>query len=392
MHERWDHRADLAQQAITDRHASKVWSIPRTNLAVIGWPAMSRDKVFFRWHYWWQAQYLDCQIDAIERRPSQRRLRDLQRTLRGMRVRNLARLTHNDFYDDKAWLALAMGRAEKLTKLKRVKGRQALEEDIVAGVDPLTGVLPWRKNETFFNVPTNGPAAIMAARTGRLELAQHLLDWIWEHMINPDGLVMDGLWMKMNGPVPEPTIHTYCQGVVLGATVELAVALRAQAGVKGDEVSDVGMEYVYRAAGLIDAIARHLTDSHYVINAGTLGGDGGLFNGILVRYLALAVEKLPQVGPRTRRARGIARKIVLRSAESAWRYRLEIDGLPVFPARWDQDATLPQSGGLVGATIAGAVASSDIAERDLSVQLSGWMLMEAAAKVAADDRDGDGVG
>lgn len=353
---------------------------------------MSRDKVFFRWHYWWQAQYLDCQIDAIERRPSQRCLRDLQRTLRGMWVRNLARLTHNDFYDDKAWLALAMGRAEKLTKLKRVKGRQALEEDIVAGVDPLTGVLPWRKNETFFNVPTNGPAAIMAARTGRLELAQQLLDWIWEHMINPDGLVMDGLWMKMNGPVPEPTIHTYCQGVVLGATVELAVALRAQAGVKGDEVSDVGMEYVYRAAGLIDAIARHLTDSHYVINAGTLGGDGGLFNGILVRYLALAVEKLPQVGPRTRRARGIARKIVLRSAESAWRYRLEIDGLPVFPTRWDQDATLPQSGGLVGATIAGAVGSSDIAERDLSVQLSGWMLMEAAAKVAADDRDGDGVG
>jgi len=34
VHERWDHRADLAQQAITDRHASKVWGVPRTNLAV----------------------------------------------------------------------------------------------------------------------------------------------------------------------------------------------------------------------------------------------------------------------------------------------------------------------------------------------------------------------
>ena len=47
---------------------------------------------------------------------------------------------------------------------------------------------------------------------------------------------------------------------------------------------------------------------------------------------------------------------------------------------------MPQAGGLVCATIAGAVASSDIAERDLSVQLSGWMLMEAAARVSAAGR------
>ena len=141
------------------------------------------------------------------------------------------------------------------------------------------------------------------------------------------------------------------------------------------------MDYVYRACGLIDAISEHLTNSHYVITAPTTGGDGGLFNGILVRYLALAAERLPELGPRTRKARAQARRIVLHSAESAWRYRLEVDGLPVFPSRWDRDATLPHSGGLVGATIAGAVASSDIAERDLSVQLSGWKLMEAAARI-----------
>ncbi|HJD89734.1 MAG TPA: glycoside hydrolase family 76 [Corynebacterium urealyticum] len=383
MHERWDHRADLAQQAITDRHASKVWGVPRTNLAVIAWPPLARDKAFYRWHYWWQAHYVDCQVDATRRRPSKARQRELRATLRGMRLRNLAPLTRNNYYDDKAWLALAMWRAEQYTKVKRVSARKDLEENILEGVDSLTGVLPWRSNETFYNVPTNGPVAIMAARTGRLDLARQLVDWIWENMLNEDGLVMDGLWMRMNGPVPEPTIHSYCQGVALGACVELAVAEREQASVGEGEVSEVGMDYIYRACGLIDAISEHLTNSNDVINASTAGGDGGLFNGILVRYLALAVEKLPELGPRTRKARSQARRIVLQSAESAWRFRLEVDGLPVFPSRWDRDATLPHSGGLVGATIAGAVASSDIAERDLSVQLSGWKLMEAAARITA---------
>jgi len=72
---------------------------------------------------------------------------------------------------------------------------------------------------------------------------------------------------------------------------------------------------------------------------------------------------------------------VLSSATSAWDYRQTVDGLPVFGSFWDRDAELPTTDGDVAQFVAGAVHSSEVAERDLSVQLSGWMLMEAAYSV-----------
>ncbi|MBL7660647.1 fructose-bisphosphate aldolase, partial [Escherichia coli] len=50
---------------------------------------------------------------------------------------------------------------------------------------------------------------------------------------------------------------------------------------------------------------------------------------------------------------------------------------------WDREAELPTAGGEQARSVRGAVHSSAIAERDLSVQLSGWMLMEAAHSAAA---------
>ncbi|MDN8580278.1 glycoside hydrolase family 76 protein, partial [Corynebacterium bovis] len=383
MQERWDHRADLAEQAVAERHAARLWGIPRTNLAVIAWPPTSRDKIFFRWHYWWQAHYIDCQVDAAQRRSTRLRLGQIRRTIRGMRLRNFGRLTANNYYDDKAWLALALERTENLRKYGTVRYRDALEENILDGIDPLTGVLPWRSNETFYNVPTNGPAAILAARTGRLDVARRLTDWVFETLINDDGLVLDGLRMRMHGPEQETAVHPYCQGVMIGACVEIARAMREEAGVGPDEVSPVGVEYITRAQGLVRAVARSMATRDNVIDWRTGGGDGGLFKGILARYLALAAVALPGEDRSTRETRRLAGQLVTASAGSVWMHRLEVDGLPVFPSDWTADAVLPQSGGLVGATIAGAVGSSDIAERDLSVQLSGWMLMEAAAQVAA---------
>ena len=78
---------------------------------------------------------------------------------------------------------------------------------------------------------------------------------------------------------------------------------------------------------------------------------------------------------------------MLASAKSAWDHRQTVEGLPAFGAFWDRDAELPTAGGSdEGADaqfVAGAVSSSEVAERDLSVQLSGWMLMEAACNVTA---------
>jgi predicted alpha-1,6-mannanase (GH76 family) len=60
-----------------------------------------------------------------------------------------------------------------------------------------------------------------------------------------------------------------------------------------------------------------------------------------------------------------------------------VDGLPLFGAFWDRAAELPTTGGQRAQFVAGAVNASATAERDLSVQLSGWMLMEAACNVTA---------
>ncbi len=385
MQERWDHRADLAEQAIEERHAARLWGLPLTNLGLIAWPPTGRDRLFVRWHYWWQAHYIDNLVDASHRRPTKVRQTHIRRTLRAMRIRNLRRLSRNNYYDDKAWLALAMGRVAELDKMGTPRGYDDLVDNIFQGIDGLTGVLPWRTSETFYNVPTNGPAAILAARTGRLDIAEQILDWIFENLINEHGLVMDGLRMRMHGPEVEPAVYSYCQGVVIGACVELAIAQRDAAGVDRHAVSEVGMTSITRARGLIEAIARtHLT-ADGVLQWPSFGGDGGLFNGILMRYLALAATELPTPRRRNDETQKTARNIVKRTAESAWRYRLEVDGLPVFPAEWTRDAMMPQSGGLVGATIAGAVASSDIAERDLSVQLGGWMLMEAMCRILRDE-------
>ena len=89
------------------------------------------------------------------------------------------------------------------------------------------------------------------------------------------------------------------------------------------------------------------------------GGDGGLFNGILARYLADAALRRPELAPR-------AARIVLASAAAAWEGRLEGGGGPVFAQDWRRPARAPRPGR---------------AEADLSVQLSAWMLLEAAAAV-----------
>lgn len=393
MQEKWAHRADLAESAINERHATRLWGIPRTNLAVVSWPPTTKERLFVHWHYWWQAHYLDCQVDAALRRATRVRRTRIRDTITGIRIRNLSKLTKNNYYDDKAWLALAMDRAGHLNKVSATKALAPLEENIVAGVDSLTGVLPWRTGETFYNVPSNGPAAIMMARTGRLKQAREITDWMFDHLINDDGLMMDGLRMRMHGPEIVDNIHPYCQGVALGACLEIALALREQAGfdhtdqivdVHDAERADEAMKYLTRIRGLVQAVAVHMATPAGVIDWDTGDGDGGLFKGILVRYLADVAVRLPADSPANRAVKKIAARLVTASAHSVWNRRLEVDGLPVFATDWTADARLPHNYGLAPSTLPEAIGVIRIDERDLSVQLSGWMLLEAAARVAGD--------
>jgi predicted alpha-1,6-mannanase (GH76 family) len=115
--------------------------------------------------------------------------------------------------------------------------------------------------------------------------------------------------------------------------------------------------------------------------AGTGGGDGGLFGGVTARYLALVATDLPGDSPEDVATRDTARTVVLTSAQSAWDNRQTVDGLPLFGPSWDRTAVLPTAGGKEAEFVEGAVNASEVPERDMSVQLSGWMLMEAAHAV-----------
>ncbi|RNE49930.1 glycoside hydrolase family 76 protein [Corynebacterium alimapuense] len=401
MQEKWAHRADLAESAINERHSSKLWGIPRTNLAVVSWPPTAKDRLFVHWHYWWQAHYLDCQVDAALRRPARDRNLRIRNTIKGIRIRNLSKLTSNNYYDDKAWLALAMHRAGQLKQVSPSRALVPLEHNIIAGIDALTGVLPWRTGETFYNVPSNGPAAIMMARTGRLDQARVITDWIFDTLLNDDGLIADGQRMRMHGPEIVPSVHPYVQGVALGACLEIALKLRARAGfahseeiagVHDAERADESMVYIARIRGLVQAIAVHMATPGGVIDWDTGDGDGGLFKGILVRYLADISVRLPSDSPANRAVKKIAARLVTASATSVWNRRLEVDGLPVFATDWTTDARLPWNYGAAPSSLSEAIGVIRIDERDLSVQLSGWMLMEAAARVSLAAETGASTG
>ena len=363
MEQVWANRAGTAEAAITTRHLRKLWGLPGTRLGVVGWPPVKKERRFGVWHYWWQAHLLDCLIDAQLRDPQPQRLDLVRRQMRGHWLRNPGWV--NDYYDDMAWLGLALQRAGRWLAVDKPRALDKLAGQFVdAWVPEDGGGIPWRKQDQFFNAPANGPAGIFLARYGRIRRATRMADWIEETLIDPDThLVFDGI--KAGSLVRAQ--YTYCQGVVLGLETELA-----RRG--GDERHRV------RVQRLVAAVAEHMTESGVLRGGG--GGDGGLFPGITARYLALVANTLPGDDEAARTARDTAAEIVLTSARSAWDYRQTVDGLPLFGPSWDRNAVIPTAADSAAAKVDGAVNASEVPEHDLSVQLSGWMLMEAAHSVA----------
>ncbi|MFN8102228.1 MAG: glycoside hydrolase family 76 protein [Mycobacterium sp.] len=402
MDQVWANRAESAEAAIAARHLKKLWGLPGTQLGVVAWPATSHDRRFKTWHYWWQAHLLDCLVDAQVRDPRPERVESITRQIRGHWLRNNATWTNN-YYDDMAWLALAIERAGRLVGVEKHSALRKLSEQFInAWVPEDGGGIPWRKQDQFFNAPANGPAGIFLARyADRLRRAQQMADWIDETLLDPDThLIFDGI--KAGSLVRAQ--YTYCQGVVVGLETELAVRT-------DDE------RHGQRARRLIAAIAREMAPAGVLKGAGD--GDGGLFAGITARYLALAATSLPGDDAESAQARQTAADIVLASAKAAWENRQTVNSLPLFGPFWDTAAELPDGAAPAAPPPVGAEAMSaethestesaepaeeapellaephfvpagGIGERDLSVQVSGWMLMEAAYSVTAGSVQVDG--
>lgn len=407
----WAARANAAARSVTGMFGQRLFFLPGTHIAAITRPSGRLKNLARPWHYWWQAHYLDCLVDTGrrelgtagqppakfdgERRPSAGRL--ASRLVTGIRLRNF--LTYvNGYYDDMAWLALATLRLEHLAEESRRPSRRrndrirrslTLQFDS-ASTDDLGGGTFWSTTRDFKNTPATAPVALYYARTGNPAKAQALLDWLDAKLFDPRrGLYLDGLRINAAGEaVLVDAIYTYNQGPVLGALLELG-----------------GTADLARASELVDAVARHLTVPGVgAKDAGTTGtrdtgtteagrdagtsrpavlrcdgtGDGGLFTGILTRYLALAARdgRLPES------TRTTAAQLVTDTAGAFWAGRRTISAGEALAKHGRPDSLVFSS---EPALPAGSTYPPGTAV-ELSTQLQAWMTLEAAAAIAAGPR------
>ncbi len=234
--------------------------------------------------YWWQAHYLEALLDARDRAGGGAALeRRIDRLVWGLRLANRGTL-RRDFHDDMGWMGLALLRAG------RRRDAEVLWGWIRHGWNGHQGGgICWRVQQPGYkNLPTNGPAALLAARLGDEAWAERIIDWLEAVLIDVhSGEVIDGIDRRGDGRPDTGWRFSYDYG--------LAVAVELVAGRR--EVAER-----IAAAG----IARHAPAG--ILAGETGGGDGSLFKGIFARYLA-------ELGT------AAARSVVERSAEAYWATR-----------------------------------------------------------------------
>ena len=94
----WPSRADVAARSVLATFGQRVWGIPLTHLGAVARPGNRHRE----WHYWWQAHFVDCLVDAAQRGSTAIPRGIVARHLASIWLRNGLRF-RNDYYDDMAW-------------------------------------------------------------------------------------------------------------------------------------------------------------------------------------------------------------------------------------------------------------------------------------------------
>ncbi|MFI7483905.1 glycoside hydrolase family 76 protein [Kocuria sp. M1R5S2] len=389
-------RAEKAAHSVRELFARRALGVPGTLLGAPAHPHPESRRA--PWHYWWQAHLLDALVDAglrqlaAGREDHARELRrEGHRLLRGITLRSGGRVVNNAYYDDMAWLLLAVGRLADLDRA--LTGRPAMDcldagAALVARLEQghtgdLGGGVFWNTGHDVKNTASSGPAALGFVRTHRPERAAAVLGWLRERLWNPERRIFhDGLRLVAAGSGSEVTrlderVFSYNSGPVLAALLELADAAGTPAAQRQELVraaSDV-------VSGAAEEFGRDLGGHRVLRTHG--GGDGGLFTGILARHLADAARH-PALPEQARRTAG---ELVTATAGALWAGRREFDPAVDFAVPGTTASTV------VGETV--AIFSPDPARHaneaqrpgvpvELSTQVQAWTVLEAAARLDAE--------
>jgi predicted alpha-1,6-mannanase (GH76 family) len=281
--ETWEHRANLAQEGLITQYWNKKQNM-FDNLTPYN------DLCNEQFHYWWQAHAVDALIDALVRTGDAHYSQYLADFYQGIVDRNGGVLP-NQFYDDMEWMALAWLRAYQATNVETYKqAALILWEDIKGGWnDQQGGGIAWQKPQLDYkNTPANAPAVILAARLYQqfgnvddLNWAKRIYAWQRQHLVDPEsGIVWDGLNRLGDSQIDKSWKFTYCQGVYIGAGIELYRAT-------GDKA------YINEASRTLHAAKLKLASPATGVLPVEGRGDGGLFKGIMIRYVAELVIEDP---------------------------------------------------------------------------------------------------
>jgi predicted alpha-1,6-mannanase (GH76 family) len=296
-----------------------------------------------RFCYWWQAHVVDILVDGYLRTKELRYIEKIDILLEGVVIQNKGDL-YNNFYDDMEWMALALLRAYDATGKEKYKAYVIeLWEDIkTAWNSNMGGGMSWKKDQLDYkNTPANAPAAILAARLfqrfkNEEDLKWALLIYYWnrDNLVDLEtGFVWDGLNRLGDGKIDKDWEYTYCQGVFLGAALELYKITNKES-------------FLNDSKKTADAAIKRLTDPQSGLLPDEGKDDCGLFKGIFIRYLAQLIIERPETSNF---------KVMLESnAKSLYNYGMS------------------KTSGL----ISNSWKEEPIGSVQLSTQLSGVMLME----------------
>ena len=304
-------------------------------------------------HYWPNAQALDVLVDGYLRTKDQSYVGKMKALHDGIKIQN-GGTYENMFNDDMVWLANSCLRAYSATNDVDYKNTATYLLSTIgkSWSDVMGGGITWKQNTPFEkNAVSNAPVAIVAMRLYKLDkkpeyltYAKNIYDWQKSKLVDPaTGIVWDNIKLENGAEKVDVRAFTYNMGTWIGAGLRLYHAT-------GDE------EYLQDAVRTGKAVITSLSSEGLLKDEGQ--GDGGLFKGICVRYFTELIEE----------------KDISSADRTDFINFLQYNAKTFYSDGIKRPAMTSGSSWKVAPT----------GTTDFTTQLSGLMLMEAAAKLKAE--------